>query len=87
MFLETSVMFLDKALKACCVNIGWKQRMCNEPFGRAKKKKMVVAIARRFAVDWWRMNIGQVTAEELGLKTSYPSSLLRRLPAESFETL
>ena len=65
----------------------WKQRMCNEPFGRAKKKKMVVAIARRFAVDWWRMNIGQVTAEELGLKTSYPSSLLRRLPAESFETL
>jgi len=65
----------------------WKQRMCNEPFGRAKKKKMVVAIARRFAVDWWRMNIGQVTAEELGLKTSYPSSLLRRLPAEAFETL
>ena len=30
----------------------WKQRMCNEPFGKAKKKKMTVAIARRFAVDW-----------------------------------
>ena len=63
----------------------WKQRMCNEPFGRAKKKKMIIAIARRFAVDWWRMNTGQITAEQLGLKTSYPASLLKRLPAEAFE--
>lgn len=63
----------------------WKKRMCNEPFGRAKKKKMIIAIARRFAVDWWRINTGQITAEQLGLKTSYPASLLRRLPAEAFE--
>ncbi|MGB0415137.1 MAG: IS110 family transposase [Coraliomargarita sp.] len=63
----------------------WKKRMCNEPFGRAKKKKMIIAIARRFAVDWWRINTGQITAEQLGLKTSYPASLLKRLPAEAFE--
>ena len=63
----------------------WKERMCNEPFGRAKKKKMIIAIARRFAVDWWRINTGQICAEQLGLKTSYPSALLKRLPAEAFE--
>ncbi len=52
----------------------WKQRMCNEPFGAAKKKKMIVAIARRFAVDWWRMNTGQLDPEAVGLKVAYPTA-------------
>ena len=56
----------------------WKQRMCNEPFGAAKKKKMIVAIARRFAVDWWRINTGQIEPEAVGLKVAYPASYATR---------
>jgi transposase len=54
--------------------VAWKQRMCNEPFGPAKKKKMAVAIARRFAVDWWRIQTGRMQPEEVGLKIDFPSS-------------
>jgi transposase len=35
---------------------------------RAAKKKAVVALARRLAVDLWRINTGQTTPEKLGLK-------------------
>lgn len=56
----------------------WKQRMCNEPFGKAKKKKMTVAIARRFAVDWWRINTGQIEPEAVGLKVAYPTAYSTR---------
>ncbi len=52
----------------------WKQRMCKEPFGASKKKKMIVAIARRFAIDWWRINTGQIQPEDVGLKVDYPSA-------------
>jgi len=60
----------------------WKQRMCNEPFGAAKKKKMTVAIARRFAVDWWRINTGQIEPETVGLKVAYPTSYATRAMRE-----
>lgn len=60
----------------------WKHRMCNEPFGAAKKKKMTVAIARRFAVDWWRINTGQIEAEDVGLKVAYPTSYATRAMRE-----
>jgi transposase len=56
----------------------WKQRMCNEPFGKAKKKKMTVAIARRFAVDWWRINTGQIEPEAVGLRVAYPTAYSTR---------
>jgi len=56
----------------------WKQRMCNEPFGVAKKKKMIVAIARRFAVDWWRINTGQIEPQAVGLKVAYPTAYATR---------
>ncbi len=56
----------------------WKQRMCNEPFGAARKKKMIVAVARRFAVDWWRINTGQIQPEEVGLKVAYPTAYATR---------
>ena len=52
----------------------WKQRMCKEPFGASKKKKMIVASARRFAIDWWRINTGQMEPEDVGLKMNYPSA-------------
>lgn len=56
----------------------WRERIASEPFGAAKKKKMIVAIARRFAVDWWRINIGQIEPEVVGLKTAYPSDYAPR---------
>ncbi len=56
----------------------WRKRMCNEPFSAAKKKKMTVAIARRFAVDWWRINTGQIEPEAVGLKVDYPSAYATR---------
>ena len=53
----------------------WKERMCNESsFGAAKKKKMAVAIARQFAIDWWRIQTGRMKPETVGLKVAFPSS-------------
>jgi transposase len=56
----------------------WKQRMSSEPFAVAKKKKMIVAVARRFAVDWWRINTGQIQPEAVGLKVAYPTAYATR---------
>lgn len=52
----------------------WKQRMCQESFSAAKKKKMAVAIARQFAVDWWRIQTGRMSPETVGLKMGYPQA-------------
>jgi len=52
----------------------WKERMLNEPFTKAKRKKMAVAIARQFAVDWWRIQTGRMTAETVGLILAYPAA-------------
>lgn len=51
----------------------WKQRFAKEPFTAARKKKMAVAIAREFAVDWWRMQTGRATPDNLGLTTGLPA--------------
>lgn len=53
--------------------VKWKKRMVQEPFNAARKKKMAVAIAREFAVDWWRLQTGRAKPEDLGLKMSLPS--------------
>jgi len=34
----------------------------------AKKKQALVALARTFGVDWWRISTGRTTPEKLGLK-------------------
>lgn len=52
----------------------WKQRMCEQRFGPAMKKKMAVAIARTFAVDWWRIQTGRIRPEDVGLKVAFPSA-------------
>jgi hypothetical protein len=36
----------------------------------ARKKKIIVAIARQFAVDLWRLATGRTTAAALGLQVS-----------------
>jgi len=33
-----------------------------------RKKRLIVALAREFLVDWWRLRTGQTTAEKLGLR-------------------
>jgi transposase len=35
---------------------------------RSAKKKAIVALARRLAVDLWRIGVGQTTPQKLGLK-------------------
>lgn len=52
----------------------WKERMSKESFGKAKTKKMAVAIARCFAVDWWRIRTGRIKPGDVGLVLDYPSA-------------
>ena len=43
----------------------WKQVLSGT--NRSAKKKAIVALARRLAVDLWRINTGKTTPEKLGL--------------------
>ena len=38
------------------------------PATGAARKKAIVAVARRLAVDLWRLHTGQCTAEQLGFQ-------------------
>jgi len=44
----------------------WWPRLSN-PHSAGKRKQAMVALARGFAVDWWRIRTGQTTPEQLGL--------------------
>lgn len=37
---------------------------------KPRRKQIIVALARGFAVDWWRLRTGQTTPERLGLRLS-----------------
>ena len=57
----------------------WRERIAREgKLSPARKKKMAVAIARRFAVDWWRIKTGRADPEDLGLKMALPSAYAAR---------
>jgi len=43
---------------------------------------MAVAIAREFAIDWWRVQTGQASPESLGLKVAYPASYAAKAARE-----
>lgn len=60
----------------------WGERMRSERFSKARKRKMAVAIAREFAIDWWRIQTGQVKPEDLGLKVAYPASYAAKAARE-----
>ena len=47
--------------------VKWRDQLLEAKLTKASKKKIVVAIARQFAVDWWKLRTGRITAEELGL--------------------
>lgn len=46
----------------------WRDRLLEAEANKASKKRIVVAIARQLAVDWWRVRTGRIRPEELGLE-------------------
>ena len=61
----------------------WKTRLANQSnLSAAMKKKVAVAIARQFMVDWWRIKTGRMQAEAVGLQMSYPSAYASRVLRE-----
>jgi hypothetical protein len=45
----------------------WKPLLCDPRATGARRKKIIVAMARQFAVDWWRIRTGRLHAGDLGL--------------------
>ena len=45
----------------------WREPILNPKLGAGRRKQLIVALARGFGVDWWRLCTGQTTAEKLGL--------------------
>jgi transposase len=44
----------------------WRPELLNPKTSRPRRKKIIVAMARAFSVDWWRVRTGRCKAEELG---------------------
>ena len=51
----------------------WRPELLNPKTSRPRRKKIIVAMARSFAVDWWRVRTGRCKAEDLGLRLQAPS--------------
>lgn len=47
--------------------VKWQKKLSDTKTTKASRKKIAVAIARQFAVDWWRVQTGQCTLETFGL--------------------
>src|SRR5439155_24511040 len=61
----------------------WRPELSNHKASRPRGKKIIVAMARTFAVDWWRGRTNRCKAEELGLKVQAQgqSATLKRAPS------
>jgi transposase len=46
----------------------WRKALLDHKSGPSRRKKLIIALARTFAVDWWRVRTGRCAAEGLGLK-------------------
>jgi len=46
----------------------WRAALLDHKTSPARRKKLIIALARTFAVDWWRVRTGRCQAEDLGLK-------------------
>ena len=46
----------------------WRAVLLDRKCGSSRRKKIIIAIARIFAVDWWRVRTGRCQAQDLGLK-------------------
>jgi transposase len=65
--LIEAVWLLWKFNPTYCRFQRWPQKTDTKKLSKARLKKLVVATARQFAVDWWRLRTGRISAEELGL--------------------
>jgi hypothetical protein len=45
----------------------WRGQILDPRTLGGRKKQLIVALARGFGVDWWRICTGQTTPEKLGL--------------------
>ena len=45
----------------------WRAQIIDPRTAGSRKKQLIVALARGFGVDWWRLQTGQTTPERLGL--------------------
>ena len=45
----------------------WRARIIDPRIPGGRKKQLIVALARGFGVDWWRVRTGQTTLQKLGL--------------------
>ena len=45
----------------------WRPVLANRQASAAARKKAIVAVGRRLAIDLWRLNTGRTTAQQLGL--------------------
>ena len=62
------------AVKACRAAMDLAKRKGD----KATRKKLIVALARQFIVDWWRIRTDRTTPEKLGLQMSWPSAYVLR---------
>ena len=46
----------------------WRPVLLDPKTSKPRRKQIIVAMARSFAVDWWRVRTGRCKAEALGLK-------------------
>lgn len=46
----------------------WQDALSDPALSKPRLKKIIVAIARHFAVDWWKIRTGRSSALELGLE-------------------
>jgi hypothetical protein len=46
----------------------WRDKLLEAKLNKSGKNKIIVAIARQFAVDWWKVRTGRITPEQLGLQ-------------------
>jgi transposase len=45
----------------------WRAQIIDPKTSGGRKKQLIVALARGFGVDWWRIRTGQTTPDKLGL--------------------
>jgi transposase len=48
----------------------WREALLTTAAGPARRKKIIVAIARQLAIDLWRLATGRSTAQQLGFATA-----------------
>ena len=60
----------------------WRPELLDPKTSRPRRKKIIVALARTFAVDWWRVRTNRCQAQDLGFKLQPPKAAPVRAKAE-----